>query len=267
MPFFISKFLNKSTHTMNTIRDYDISVGLRSIQLVKEFHETFNHPINPLQNRVATDLASVDEDLISLRHALIAEECKETITAAANNDLVEVIDGLCDMQYVLAGAALVFGVGHTLHGANRYDNYDVKHTLGKSQGIGWHLLTIQKVNDEFLNQLNNIEGVGAFTRMIEMQDQIFKAAMVIGLKPKAFLNVFTHVHESNMSKAATNPLELGLTVARYLELGTSKFEFERKGKAFIVKNLEGKVLKCAEYSPVSKEYFNDVIKEYEIELR
>ena len=46
-----------------------------------------------------------------MRVALLAEELKELEEAIANNDLVEVADALCDLQYVLSGAILEFGLG------------------------------------------------------------------------------------------------------------------------------------------------------------
>ena len=43
--------------------------------------------------------------------ALIAEELKELEAAIADKDIVEVADALCDIQYVLSGAILEFGLG------------------------------------------------------------------------------------------------------------------------------------------------------------
>ncbi|MFD2598516.1 hypothetical protein ACFSQ3_06075 [Sphingobacterium corticis] len=70
---------------------------------VSEFHKTFQHPILeepqiPAENRSA------------LRVSLIAEELKELEEAIQNKDLVEVADALCDIQYVLSGAILEFGL-------------------------------------------------------------------------------------------------------------------------------------------------------------
>ena len=41
----------------------------------------------------------------------MAEELDELKEAIAANDLVEVADALCDLQYVLSGAVLEFGMG------------------------------------------------------------------------------------------------------------------------------------------------------------
>ncbi len=71
---------------------------------VAEFHKTFNHPI--------VDTPQMPpENRSKLRVSLIAEELKELEEAIQQNDLVEVADALCDIQYVLSGAILEFGMG------------------------------------------------------------------------------------------------------------------------------------------------------------
>ena len=42
---------------------------------------------------------------------LLAEELKELKAAIADKDMVEIADALCDIQYVLSGAVLEFGLG------------------------------------------------------------------------------------------------------------------------------------------------------------
>ena len=75
-----------------------------SLQLVAEFHKTFRHPILPAP-------AIPDESRCKLRVALIAEELKELEVAIHENDIVGVADAVCDIQYVLSGAILEFGLG------------------------------------------------------------------------------------------------------------------------------------------------------------
>ncbi len=75
-----------------------------SLLLVAEFHKTFKHPILEAP-------AIPDEARCRLRVALIAEELKEMEVAILENDIVGVADALCDIQYVLSGAVLEFGLG------------------------------------------------------------------------------------------------------------------------------------------------------------
>jgi len=75
-----------------------------SLTLVAQFHKTFKHPILETPKIPS-------EDRCRLRVALIAEELKELEVAIINKDIVEVADALCDIQYVLSGAILEFGLG------------------------------------------------------------------------------------------------------------------------------------------------------------
>lgn len=75
-----------------------------SLNQVAEFHTTFKHPILSEPTIPAKERAD-------LRVSLIAEELDELKEAISNNDLVEVADALCDIQYVLSGAVLEFGLG------------------------------------------------------------------------------------------------------------------------------------------------------------
>lgn len=76
----------------------------KPLNSVAEFHKTFKHPI-------LDEPQIPSEDRCKLRVSLIAEELKELEEAIADNDLVEIADALCDIQYVLSGAILEFGMG------------------------------------------------------------------------------------------------------------------------------------------------------------
>lgn len=75
-----------------------------ALNQVAEFHQTFQHPILKTP-------AIPDENRCKLRVALIAEELKELEVAILEKDIVGVADALCDIQYVLSGAILEFGLG------------------------------------------------------------------------------------------------------------------------------------------------------------
>src|ERR1043165_8650447 len=75
-----------------------------SLELVAQFHKTFKHPIQPTP-------VIPDEARCRLRVALIAEELKELEVAILEKDITGVADALCDIQYVLSGAVLEFGLG------------------------------------------------------------------------------------------------------------------------------------------------------------
>jgi predicted HAD superfamily Cof-like phosphohydrolase len=71
---------------------------------VAEFHQTFQHPIEEkptIPSKIRCEL----------RIALIQEELDELKEAINKNDLLGIADALCDIQYVLSGAVLEFGLG------------------------------------------------------------------------------------------------------------------------------------------------------------
>ncbi|PLK45655.1 nucleoside triphosphate pyrophosphohydrolase family protein [Emticicia sp. TH156] len=72
---------------------------------VADFHRTFQHPI--LETPQIPSKQRCD-----LRVSLIAEELKELEEAIEEKDIVAVADALADIQYVLAGAILEFGLGN-----------------------------------------------------------------------------------------------------------------------------------------------------------
>ena len=75
-----------------------------SLNQVSKFHQTFKHPI-------LNSPQIPSKKRCELRVSLLQEELNELQEAIDNNDLVEVADALCDIQYVLSGAVLEFGMG------------------------------------------------------------------------------------------------------------------------------------------------------------
>lgn len=74
-----------------------------TLEKVQEFHETYGLPV--------LDEANIsDQRTNALRINLLAEELDELKEALAEGDLVETLDALIDLQYVLDGAFLSFGL-------------------------------------------------------------------------------------------------------------------------------------------------------------
>lgn len=71
---------------------------------VAAFHKTFDLPV--LEEPTIPDAKRCE-----LRISLLQEELNELKEAIEQNDLVEVADALADIQYVLSGAILEFGLG------------------------------------------------------------------------------------------------------------------------------------------------------------
>ncbi len=76
-----------------------------TLEQVQEFHETYGLPV--------LACASIsDPKTNALRINLLAEELDELKAALEQGDLVETLDALIDLQYVLDGAFLSFGLQH-----------------------------------------------------------------------------------------------------------------------------------------------------------
>ncbi|MEC5158096.1 nucleoside triphosphate pyrophosphohydrolase family protein [Chryseobacterium sp. MP_3.2] len=78
---------------------------LDALNQVAEFHKTFNAPILEIPQIPS-------KERCELRVSLIQEELNELKEAISDNNLVEIADALCDLQYVLSGAVLEFGLGN-----------------------------------------------------------------------------------------------------------------------------------------------------------
>ncbi|MBO9398619.1 nucleoside triphosphate pyrophosphohydrolase family protein [Shimia sp. R9_2] len=75
-----------------------------TLALVKEWHEAFDVPV--------VDTPAIPHARAEMRQDILEEEVAELRAAIAAGDMVEVLDALCDIQYVLDGTFLEFG----LHG-------------------------------------------------------------------------------------------------------------------------------------------------------
>lgn len=75
-----------------------------ALNQVAEFHRTFNAPVLETPQIPSAERCS-------LRVSLLEEELKELKQAIEDRDMVEIADALCDLQYVLSGAVLEFGLG------------------------------------------------------------------------------------------------------------------------------------------------------------
>lgn len=76
-----------------------------SLNQVSEFHKTFEVPILPNGPQIPS------KQRCDLRISLLQEELIELSDAIKENNLIEIADAFCDLQYVLTGAILEFGMG------------------------------------------------------------------------------------------------------------------------------------------------------------
>ena len=76
----------------------------KPLNSVAQFHDTFGLP-------VLEEARIISKERSALRINLLREELKELEAAIENDDLIEIADAFCDLQYVLSGAILEYGLG------------------------------------------------------------------------------------------------------------------------------------------------------------
>lgn len=78
------------------------------LEAVNQFHETYNLAVRHKPT------VKIPKEQPILRYDLMAEENKEYLEAAQNNDLAEVADALGDMLYILCGTILDHGLQYKI---------------------------------------------------------------------------------------------------------------------------------------------------------
>lgn len=89
---------------------------MTNFEKVREFHAAFGHPIAKCPTLVT------DESLKKLRIDLIQEEFEELIEAVNDGNIVAIADALGDLEYVIHGMALVYGIPQDLIFAEIHDS-------------------------------------------------------------------------------------------------------------------------------------------------
>lgn len=105
-----------------------------TLQQVQEFHETYGLP-------VLNQPGITDSQTNELRINLLAEELDELKEALEQGDMVETLDALIDLQYVLDGAFLSLGMAHLKDAA-----FDEVHSSNMSK-LGADGLPIRREGD------------------------------------------------------------------------------------------------------------------------
>lgn len=123
---------------------------LKALSQVAEFHKTFKHPI--------LEQATIpSKERSQLRIDLIAEELKELQEAVNDANMVEIADALCDLQYVLAGAVLEFGL------ADKFKTlFDEVHRSNMSKACK----TLEEANQTIAHYKTN-GNVGAYHKEVD----------------------------------------------------------------------------------------------------
>ncbi len=132
---------------------------LNSLNQVAEFHTTFKHPI--------IDTPQIpSKERSQLRIELLAEELKELQQAVDDNNMVEIADALCDLQYVLSGAVLEFGLGQKFK-----ELFDEVHRSNMSKACK----TVEEAN-QTIEHYRNTAGVESHYKEIDGLFLVYRTA-------------------------------------------------------------------------------------------
>lgn len=242
-----------------------------NFQLVCDFNQTFDFPVYSLDS----DPLSTQVKSCVYRCDLIKEEgVVEFGQALEENNLVEMLDAVCDHLYVLYGACYTFGldpdiyIKHVLYGISYTNNVNTNNITNLIKNHFSFTKTIVELYEsncklekklrEAMLEKKNIIKVESF--LIQLIINTYNIGFHLTTKlDEAFLNV----HESNMSKLCKSIDEAEATVKDYQEKynnGTSTYDtpyyYELKPSLYVVKNKStGKALKSINYTPADLKQF------------
>lgn len=202
--------------------------------LVLEFHRVFGATVSE------TPSAPSPADAM-LRIKLLNEELGELATATSAADIVEVADALIDIDYVTFGAAVTCGVVlrdehyNKLEGREPALDSDLEYRAHEIRE-GIHLLGVT-----FAHQDTN--GIKCALEMIHHQVLLACAECYL-----PYHALFSEVHRSNMSKLWTAQ-ETYTAPAGCRIIAVRNIMLDDTGRGFVVKRLDGKVIKSPSYEP------------------
>lgn len=205
---------------------------------VAEFQRAFRHPIPD-----APDLC--DPVTNALRPALIAEELHELRKAIDDNDRLEILDALCDIEYVLAGAVLSWGL------VQQFDAPTITLSLRKIPDMDAHLAEMFGLNAmmEIVCESRNSASVAMNLR--ELQSHLSRLVWHWGFS-ECFARAFAVVHANNLAKLWSLDQMKDWMVATNLG---EELSFEETIGGFIARRKDGKIQKPAFHSKVDLSIF------------
>jgi len=174
---------------------------------------------------------------IKLRHSLINEEIKELQQALIDIDEIEIIDALCDILYVVAGAKVYFNLpiidikDHytqcSLEQMTHLNILNIKNLISSNEQIKKIFekilvkneildnLTELFVNDKKLNFHNLLikDFIDIYNKNLDdIVVNVFKISKLLNINIIYYFNI---VHNSNMSKICTNEEDAINTIEWY----------------------------------------------------
>jgi hypothetical protein len=260
--------------------------------LVSEFNYLFgviNYTYKPENSGVQIDKFNVltenfNKKQVELRFKLIKEESDELFEAFGKKDKIEIVDALCDILYVVAGAKVYFNLPNgeidtklkseniiitekpinninsfeiielILEDENRFN--DLEHEVNLIIQLNKKL---EKITESIImpdKEINLDEKIIEYNNLL---DNIIHQVMIISYKLKINIyDLFVLVHESNMSKVcvdfetAIKSVDYYKTIEkRYRKPEYKEIIFNSKRFWVIYDDETKKILKSINYKPVN----------------
>lgn len=199
-------------------------------ELVKEFHEAF------VPDVVLDKPTVLSEERHELRMRLIREEWVETLKAIRDDDKEQILDGLCDLIYVLLGYAVEIGYEFDFSLSKESDNYGF---------VEFEMVGFDSIETAYY--LADFDGV------VFGLDEALCITLVYALQYfGSFPQAFAEVHRSNMAKLWTTK-----EVANYGFPKTHRYTFKESSKKgyHIAMRPDGKIMKPPSWTPPNLKQF------------
>lgn len=160
------------------------------MNLVREFHKVFNHPI--AQERELP----LQLDVRKLRISLLKEEYLKYVGAEKDNDILLVAKELGDMAYVVKGTCLVYGLDISTEDR---DSFSLNRTLGfcddKVRSFRKEMLADAMLDYILAEEKDNLVEIAMALVTIYRVLKLISSSYGINLN-----QVFEKIHVSNMTK-------------------------------------------------------------------
>ena len=183
---------------------------------VAEFHSVFEQPI---KTKPDLDVFHDDQKLVNLRYSLIEEETKEFIEATRSKDVVEMVDALADINYVVHGTGLAFGF-------DMDTIFPLRITTKSNEGPRPSEFFERNSEQQIENLCKDFELLlRDLKEAFASRDVIAVAVVAVRIVEKTYkvaaeMNVdldeaFRLVHQSNMTKACVSQEQADETLEKY----------------------------------------------------
>lgn len=210
---------------------------IANTEKVKEFMLTSGQYVG-----VNYGITKENSQLIELRRDLINEELNELSDAIEEENTIEILDALCDIEYVLLGAMITFGIKPekiVIHDFELYDN--IAGLLELNETIFRNIKSLRN------KEISQSDFSNLYADLILFRQTLSTNGIDYDY---LFQKAFDRVHESNMTKFCKTEREAIDTCQIYKIRNTSTY-YDKVNDLFVVKrSSDSKVLKSINYKPV-----------------